>query len=148
MRQSRTSGSAGAAGEQSPATTRPIRHTERRREAGIESSVGRVRDSYDNALAESVIGLFKTGVIRRPGPRKRLEDLEFATLERVDWFNHRRLPRTPGRPSTGRVRGPLSPASGGSGRSGLPHSKLPPGNPGWVNQNFVPVSTEPGVEDI
>jgi len=53
--------------------------------------VGGVGDSYDNALAESVIGLYKTESIRRRGPWKRLEDVEFATLEWVDWFNHRRL---------------------------------------------------------
>lgn len=68
-----------------------IRYTERLREAGIEPSVGSVGDSYDNALAESVIGLFKTEVIRRRGPWKRLEDVEFATLEWVHWFNHHRL---------------------------------------------------------
>lgn len=68
-----------------------IRYTDRLREAGIEPSVGSVGDSYDNALAESVIGLIKTEVIRRRGPWKRLEDVEFATLEWVDWFNHRRL---------------------------------------------------------
>jgi len=68
-----------------------IRYTGRLREAGIEPSVGSVGDSYDNALAESVIGLYKTESIRRRGPWKRLEDVEFATLEWVDWFNHRRL---------------------------------------------------------
>jgi putative transposase len=50
-----------------------------------------VGDSFDNALAESVIGLFKTEVIRRRGPWRGLEDVEFATLEWVAWFNHRRL---------------------------------------------------------
>jgi putative transposase len=59
--------------------------------AGIEPSVGSVGDSYDNALAESIIGLFKTEVIRRLGPWKSLEAVEFATLEWVDWFNNRRL---------------------------------------------------------
>ena len=68
-----------------------IRYTERLREAGIEPSVGSVGDSYDNALAESVIGLFKTEVIRRRGPWHHLEAVEFATLEWVDWFNNRRL---------------------------------------------------------
>ncbi len=48
-------------------------------------------DSYDNALAESVIGLFKTEVIRRQGPWRTIETVEFATLAWVDWFNHRRL---------------------------------------------------------
>jgi putative transposase len=68
-----------------------IRYTERLAEAGVEPSVGSVGDSYDNALAESVIGLYKTEVIRRRGPWRCLEDVEFATLEWVDWFNHRRL---------------------------------------------------------
>jgi transposase InsO family protein len=68
-----------------------IRYTERLAEAGIEPSVGSRGDSYDNALAESVIGLFKTEVIRRRGPWRHLEAVEFATLEWVDWFNNRRL---------------------------------------------------------
>jgi transposase InsO family protein len=68
-----------------------IRYTERLADAGIEPSVGSVGDSYDNALAESVIGLYKTEVIRRRGPWKNLEVVEFATLEWVDWFNNRRL---------------------------------------------------------
>ena len=68
-----------------------IRYTERLGEAGIAPSVGSVGDSYDNALAETVIGLFKTEVIRRRGPWRSLEAVEFATLEWVDWFNHRRL---------------------------------------------------------
>ena len=68
-----------------------IRYTERLLGAGIEPSVGSVGDSYDNALAETVIGLFKAEVIRRRGPWKSLEDVEFATLEWVDWFNARRL---------------------------------------------------------
>jgi putative transposase len=68
-----------------------IRYTERLVEAGIEPSVGSVGDSYDNALAESVIGLFKTEVIRRRGPWRSLETVEYATLEWVDWFNNRRL---------------------------------------------------------
>ena len=68
-----------------------IRYTERLAEAGIAPSVGSRGDSYDNALAESVIGLFKTEVIRRRGPWRSVEDVEFATLEWVDWFNTRRL---------------------------------------------------------
>jgi len=68
-----------------------IRYTERLAEAGIEPSVGSKGDSYDNALAESVIGLFKTEVIRRKGPWRNLEDVEFATLEWVWWFNNQRL---------------------------------------------------------
>jgi len=68
-----------------------IKYTERLAEASIEPSVGSVGDSYDNALAESVIGLFKTEVIHRRGPWRSLETVEFATLEWVDWFNNRRL---------------------------------------------------------
>jgi transposase InsO family protein len=68
-----------------------IRYTERLAEAGIEPSVGSIGDSYDNALAETIIGLYKTEVIRRSGPWRNVEDVEFATLEWVDWFNHRRL---------------------------------------------------------
>jgi len=68
-----------------------IKYTERLAEAGVEPSVGSVGDSYDNALAETVIGLFKTEVIERRGPWRSLEAVEFATLEWVDWFNNRRL---------------------------------------------------------
>jgi transposase InsO family protein len=68
-----------------------IRYTERLAEVGIEPSVGSRGDSYDNALAECVIGLFKTEVIRRGGPWRGHEDVEFATLKWVWWFNHHRL---------------------------------------------------------
>jgi len=68
-----------------------ICYTERLAEAGVEASVGSVGDSYDNALAESVIGLFKTEVIYARGPWRSLDAVEYATLEWVDWFNHRRL---------------------------------------------------------
>ena len=68
-----------------------IRYTERLAEAGIEPSVGSRGDSYDNAMVESIIDLFKTEVIRRRGPWRHMEDVEFATLEWVWWFNHHRL---------------------------------------------------------
>jgi len=68
-----------------------IRYTERLAQAGIESSVGTTGDSYDNALAETVIGLYKTEVIRRRGPWRSVEDVEFATLEWVSWYNTTRL---------------------------------------------------------
>lgn len=68
-----------------------LRYTERLADAGIEPSVGSRGDSYDNALAESIIGLFKTEVIHRRGPWRNLDAVEYATLEWVDWFNHRRL---------------------------------------------------------
>jgi transposase InsO family protein len=68
-----------------------IRYTERLAEAGIDASVGSVGDSYDNALAESIIGLYKTEVIRARGPWKNIDEVEYATLECVDWFNNKRL---------------------------------------------------------
>ena len=68
-----------------------IRYTERLAEAGIEPSVGSVSDSYDNALAESIIALYKTEVIRHSGPWRSMEHVEFETLKWVDWFNNRRL---------------------------------------------------------
>ena len=68
-----------------------LRYTERLAEAGGVTSVGSRGDSYDNALAESVIGLYKTELIYHRGPWKGLDDVEYATLEWVDWWNHRRL---------------------------------------------------------
>ena len=68
-----------------------IRYTERLAEAGIEPSVGSVGDSYDNALAETINGLFKAEVIHRRGPWRSFKAVEYATLEWVDWFNNRRL---------------------------------------------------------
>ena len=68
-----------------------MRYTERLADAGIDPSVGSRGDSYDNALAETIIGLYKTELIRNRGPWRGLDDLEYATLEWVDWFNHRRL---------------------------------------------------------
>jgi putative transposase len=68
-----------------------IRYTERLGEAGIEPSVGSVGDSYDNALAETIIGLYKTEVIRQLGPWRGVDHVEMETLVWVDWFNNRRL---------------------------------------------------------
>jgi putative transposase len=68
-----------------------IRYTERLAEAGVEPSVGSIGDSYDNALAETINGLYKAEVIHRRGPWRSFEAVEFATLEWVDWFNNRRL---------------------------------------------------------
>ena len=73
-----------------------IRYSERLAEAGIEPSVGSVGDSYDNALAETINGLYKAEVIHRRGPWRSFEAVEFATLEWVDWFNNRRLLETIG----------------------------------------------------
>jgi putative transposase len=68
-----------------------IRYTERLAEAGAVTSVGSRGDSFDDALAETIIGLYKAELVRRRGPWKGLDQVEYATLEWVDWFNHRRL---------------------------------------------------------
>ena len=68
-----------------------IAFTERLAAAGVSGSVGTVGDAYDNALAESVIGLFKTELIKPRGPWRTAEQVEIATLEYTDWFTHRRL---------------------------------------------------------
>ena len=68
-----------------------IRYADRLAEAGVASSVGSVGDSYDNAMAETINGLYKTEVIRRRGPCRHIDDVEYATLEWVNWFNQRRL---------------------------------------------------------
>ena len=68
-----------------------IAFTERLAAAGVSASVGTVGDAYDNALAESVIGLFKTELIKPRGPWRTADQVEIATLDYVDWFNHRRL---------------------------------------------------------
>jgi putative transposase len=71
-----------------------IRYTQRLADAGAVTSVGRKGDSYDNALAESTIGLYKTELIRRRGPWRGLDDVELATLAWADWYNQRRLHST------------------------------------------------------
>ena len=68
-----------------------IRYTERLAEAGAKLSIGSVGDSYDNAMAKSIIGLFKTEVIRCQGPWRNRDAVEMATLEWVHWYNNRRL---------------------------------------------------------
>ena len=94
-----------------------MRYTDRLADAGIASSVGSQGDAFDNAIAESVIGLYKTEVIRRKGPWRTLEAVEFATLAWVDWFNTRRLAAIGAdwRRPTGGVRGAVL----CSGRGGL-----------------------------
>lgn len=69
-----------------------VHYTERLAEAGIESSFGSVGDSFDNAMAETINGLYQTEVIRKYAPWKNLDEVEDASLEWVDWFNNRRLP--------------------------------------------------------
>ena len=68
-----------------------IRYQDRLADGSAVASIGSVGDSYDNAMAESVIGLFKTELIKPRGPWRTVEQVEIATLEYVDWFNHRRL---------------------------------------------------------
>ena len=68
-----------------------LRYTQRLADAGVVASVGTTGDSYDNALAETINGLYKAEVIHRRGPWRNFETVEFATLEWVDWFNHRLL---------------------------------------------------------
>jgi putative transposase len=68
-----------------------IRYSERLNEAEIVASVGSKGDSYDNALAESFNGLYKTELIHRQGPWRNIEQVEWATLNYVDWFNNRRI---------------------------------------------------------
>jgi len=68
-----------------------IRYSERLAEAGMQPSVGSRGDSYDNALAETINGLYKAEIIHKRGPWKSVDEVEFATLEWVDWFNNRRL---------------------------------------------------------
>lgn len=73
------------------AANTPPKYTERLAEASIEPLVGSVGNSYDNALAETINGLYRAEVIHRRGPLRSYEAVEFATLEWVDWFNNRRL---------------------------------------------------------
>ena len=74
-----------------------IRYTERLAINGVVNSVGSRGDSYDNAMAETMFGLYKTELVRNKGPWRGLDDLELATLEWVDWFNHRRIHHELGR---------------------------------------------------
>jgi transposase InsO family protein len=87
----RSAGAASCTTATAACNTSRFRYSERLLEAGIEPSVGSVGDSYDNALAETINGLFKAEVIHRRGPWRSAETVEFATLEWVDWFNNRRL---------------------------------------------------------
>ncbi|MBB5405190.1 transposase InsO family protein [Paraburkholderia atlantica] len=80
-----------ACGDRAPPKYVSIHYTERLAGTGVESSVGTVRDSYDNALAETINGLYKAELIHRRGPWRRQQAVDLATLEWVDWFNNRRL---------------------------------------------------------
>jgi putative transposase len=74
-----------------PAQYTSLAFTQRLIDAGADPSIGLVGDGYDNALAETTIGLYKTELIHRHGPWKTIDQVELATLEWVDWYNHRRL---------------------------------------------------------
>jgi putative transposase len=95
-----------------------IRYSERLAEAGVEPSVGSKGDSYDNALAETINGLYKAELIHRRAPWKTKESVEFATLEWVAWFNNHRLLEPNRVHPAGRGRGKLLPATRQSGRRG------------------------------
>ncbi len=107
-----------------------IRYTERLSEAGIEPSVGSVGDSYDNALAETINGLYKAEVIHRRGPWRSFEAVELATLTWVNWFNHRRLLEPHRQHPAGRSRGALLRSAHGAEAGRVTQAKRPPENPG------------------
>ena len=107
-----------------------IRYTERLAEAGIEPSVGSVGDSYDNALAETINGLYKAEVIHRRGPWRSIEAVEFATLEWVDWFNNRRLLEPIGNIPPAEAEDRYYAKLEGHAHGGVTQTKQPPGNPG------------------
>lgn len=107
-----------------------IRYTERLAEAGVEASVGSIGDSYDNALSETVISLFKTEVIHARGPWRSLDAVEYMTLEWVDWFNHRRLLEPLGHVPPAEFERSVLSTTTESGYGGLTQTRSPPGIPG------------------
>ena len=113
-----------------------IKYTERLAAAGLEPSVGSVGDSYDNALAETINGLYKTEVIRRMGPWRSLEAVEFATLEWVDWFNNRRLLEPDRKHPARRGRGALLHRAGDHRHGGVDSNNPVSGKPGAVHSVF------------
>jgi putative transposase len=102
------------------------------RRRGVEPSVGSVGDSYDNALAETINGLYKAEIIHRRGPWRSFEAVEFATLEWVDWFNNRRLLEPIRQHPAGRSRETLLRYAGTASHGGVTQTKRPPANPGAV----------------
>ena len=100
-----------------------IKYTERLAEAGVEPSVGSVGDAYDNALAETINGLYKAEVIHRCGPWRSFEAVEFATLEWVSWFNHRRILEPIAQHSAGRSRAALLRHAGAAAHGGMTQIK-------------------------
>ena len=110
-----------------------IKYSKRLTEAGIEPSVGSVGDIYDNALAETINGLYKAEVIHRRGPWRSFEAAGYARLEWVDWFNHRRLLKPIGNIPLAKAEDQL--CCRGQHRYGsITHNPGPPGDPG----RFIP----------
>ena len=107
-----------------------IKYTERLAEAGIEPSVGSVGDSYDNALAETINGLYKAKVIHRRRPWRSFEAVEYATLEWVDWFNHRRLLEPHRQHPARRSRRSILCCRGQHRYGSMTHNPRPPADPG------------------
>jgi putative transposase len=124
-----------------------MRYTERLAEAGIAPSVGSRGDSYDNALAESIIGLFKTEVIQLKGPWRHLEAVEFATLNWVDWFNMRRLLEPIGYmpPAEYEAQYYALASQGGARRHPVPHSEVD-GTAAERPQHFLRPSPNEGLQ--
>lgn len=106
-----------------------IKYTERLAEAGIEPSVGSVGDSHDNALAETIKGLYKAEVIHRRGPWRSFEAVEYATLESVDWFNHRRLLEPIGNIPPGEAEAQYYAAITAMDLASVTQTNQPPANP-------------------
>ena len=121
-----------------------IKYTERLAEAGIETSVGSVGNSYDNALAESVNGLYKAELIRRRGPWRGLEGVELATLEWVDWYNKRRLHSAIGNMPPEEFEGSLSSGARDSGDGRLTQTIRSPENPGRFRRHSDARRGQPG----
>ena len=114
-----------------------IRYTERLAAAGIEPSVGSTSDSYDNALAECVIGLYKTEVIRRRGPWRGLDDVELATLTWVAWYNAHRLLEPLGYVPPAEFEQAFHERQARCGSTGGTHVTSSPANPGRFKTEFL-----------
>jgi putative transposase len=117
-----------------------IKYTERLAEAKIAPSVGSVGDSYDNAMAETINGLFKAEVIHRRGPWRSFDAVEYATLEWVDWFNNRRLLEPIGNIPPARSRGKLLRGSGKIKHGRVTKTNQPPTNPARFSHSHRPSS--------
>jgi putative transposase len=125
-----------------------IRSTQRLAEAGAVTSVGSVGDSYDNALAETIIGLDKTELIRRRGPWKGIDQVEYATLEWVDWFNHRRLLEPIGHVPPAEFEAAYHPREDPSRTLGLKHPSLRQTRGGSVKDSPQRTTTDSAIPDL